>query len=78
MPVVAAPAQAWHAATEGITLNPYAWLFYLWMTFHAPHYPPGYIPPPPVYWQATMPVAPAQQVIMPPCRVVQPRLSVCS
>ncbi len=43
-------------------------------------YQPVYVPPPPTYWQATMPIA-APPVIDhqwgPPCHVVQPGLSVC-
>ena len=61
-------------------MNPYAYFFWLWLVFHPaprPYYAPP--PPPPVYWSYTAPdTRPRPQVVvMPPCRVLSPNLTVC-
>ncbi len=60
---------------------PYMYFLYLWSLMFQPHYPPGYVPPPPVYWSQTMPIqAPAPVILIPfgpPCHVVQANLTVC-
>lgn len=60
----------------------YYYLLYLWMVFFNTH--PNYQPPPPtrppVVWSYTAPdTRPTPTVIvMPPCRVLSPTLTVCS
>ncbi len=56
----------------------YGYLLWLWLVWHQPqpYYRPP--PPPPVYWSYTAPDTRPQVVVMPPCRVLSPTLSVCS